>query len=354
MANPIFRVLRGSKDMNPDAKIDMLDKMLAVYDAKLQNLEKFVHSPTTALPRTSFTSDIPPSEASILKLSVRKRLKMMPTMLSLMWNMWRSSTFYKRSFQPTMEEAPEGWSEELVRLAKKWGASDIRFVKVPERAMFKHLGVPYEYAIVFTIEMDNEPIKTAPSYEAFVEVAKGYRKLAIISNRLTRWMRGHGAAAYPGTALGGLSDYTHIAEQAGLGAIGYHGLLISPQEGARLRINTIYTNIPNLPLQQENPHLWVRDFCSKCHKCIRKCPVDAIFEEPKPRPGGGMQCIDHKTCRDYFAANFGCGICLKVCPFSQAGYDKIKESFKGAPEAPVFTLEGLRIGPDEHKQHPHS
>jgi NAD-dependent dihydropyrimidine dehydrogenase PreA subunit len=152
-------------------------------------------------------------------------------------------------------------------------------------------------------------------------------------------MRQNGFAAYPGTALGGLTDYTHLAEVAGLGAIGYHGLLITPQEGARLRINTIYTNITNLPIEAENEHLWVRDFCAMCKKCIRACPVQAIFEQPRPRGDGGMQCIDHAACRDYFNQNYGCAVCLAQCPFSEAGYEKVKARFKGNPKAPQFHIQ---------------
>jgi epoxyqueuosine reductase QueG len=171
---------------------------------------------------------------------------------------------------------------------------------------------------------------------------EGYKKMSIISKKLARFMQKNGFAAYPGTALGGVTDYPHLAELAGLGAIGYHGLLISPNEGARLRINTIYTNISNLPTLaargEENEHLWVRDFCAMCHKCIRKCPVDAIFDEPEPRGDGGMQTIDHAACRDYFARNYGCGVCLAVCPFSHTGYDKLKVRFKGNPTAPQFRI----------------
>lgn len=342
MLDIIKKVMSGSI-ANQDGKVDMLDKMLAVYDRKMENLVDAKLPAPTAPPRTPFTPDIPASRASMANLAIQKRLKMLPTMLSLMWNMWRSSRFYQRSFQPTTDKVSEQWVTQLEALAREHGAADIAYVKVPPRAIFQHLGIPHEYAVVFTIEMDPEPIKTAPSFECFLEVAKGYRKLALISNKLTRFMRQSGVAAYPGTALGGLTDYSHIAELAGLGTIGYHGLLITPKEGARLRINSIYTNAVNLPIKEENPHHWVRDFCSKCRRCIRKCPPQAIFESPRPRSGGGMQCIDHKSCRDYFAEHFGCAICLKECPFSHAGYEKIHQRFKGAPEAPVWSLLGEEV-----------
>jgi len=192
--------------------------------------------------------------------------------------------------------------------------------------------------VIITVEMDKDKLSSAPSFNAFLEVAKGYGNLARIGNQLARFMRHSGFAAYPGTALGGLTDYTHLAEISGLGAIGYHGLLITPNEGARLRINTIYTNITNLPIQTENGHLWVRDFCVMCKKCIRGCPVQAIYEQPHPRGDGGAQCIDHAACRDYFNQNYGCAICLAKCPFSEMGYEKIKSRFKGKPKAPQFRI----------------
>ncbi len=223
-------------------------------------------------------------------------------------------------------------------MARTAGAADIRYVRVPRNAIFQHKGIPHEYAVVITVEMDQANIATAPSFVAMREVAKGYGNLARIGNQLAGFMRQNGFAAYPGTALGGLTDYTHLAEVAGLGAIGYHGLLITPNEGARLRINTIYTNITNLPIQTENEHLWVRDFCAMCKKCIRGCPVQAIYEQPRPRGDGGMQCIDHAACRDYFNQNYGCAVCLAKCPFSEMGYEKVKARFKGNPKAPQFRI----------------
>ena len=216
------------------------------------------------------------------------------------------------------------------------------YVKVPPNAIFQDKGIPCPYAILFTVEMDQEPINTAPSFECQLEVMDGYKRMSTIATNLAQFMRRAGFEAYPGTALGGLTDYVYLAELAGLGAIGYHGLLISPGEGARLRINTIYTNITNLPTLeaqgQVNGHVWVRDFCAMCKKCIRGCPVEAIFEEPRPRGDGGMQTIDHTACRDYFTEHYGCAVCLAICPFSRAGYDKVKARFKGNAAAPQFRI----------------
>lgn len=53
----------------------------------------------------------------------------------------------------------------------------------------------------------------------------------------------------------------------------------------------------------------------------------SAYDEPKPRETGGMISIKYKACLNYFARDWGCAICIKVCPFSEAGYEKIKQEF---------------------------
>jgi ferredoxin len=278
------------------------------------------------------------SEVSLGNISPKQRLKVLPQALPLFLNMLRAARSYDGKFVPSRSKANIDFIEELERRAYRAGVKDIKYVKVPANAIFQGKGIPHANAIVYTVEMAKAPIDTSPSFESQIEVMRGYKRMAIIGNRLSRFLRRSGFAAYPGMALGGITDYDYLAELAGLGTIGYHGLLITPGEGARLRINTIYTNIENLPIQKDNSHLWVRDFCAMCKKCIRGCPVDAILEQPKPRGDRGMQTIDHAACREYFTRNYGCAICLAICPFSQVGYTTIQQRFKGNPSAPKFVI----------------
>jgi ferredoxin len=336
MFSHLFNILVRGRARN--RKAPSLDSLLETTDSHLENLETLILPAPESKPRTPFDTDLPPEQMSMLNTSPRQRLKIVPKVLPLYANMQIGARMYDEEFQAKANEASPEFIHELEEMARRLGAKDIGYVKAPRNAIFQDKGIPCEYAVVFTVEMDKEPMDTAPSFECQLEVMDGYKRMASISKKLARFMRKNGFAAYPGTALGGITDYVYLAELAGLGAIGYHGLLITPGEGARLRINTIYTNIKNLPIKTENEHLWVRDFCAMCNKCIRQCPVDAIFDEPQPRGDGGMQTIDHDACRDYFARNFGCAICLAVCPFSQAGYDKVKSRFKGNPHAPQFRI----------------
>ncbi|MEZ4768213.1 MAG: reductive dehalogenase domain-containing protein [Caldilineales bacterium] len=334
IAARMLKTLRGGGQGGPS-----LDAMLAGFDSELKNFQSLVRPSPESKPRTPFDSpNIPPDKSSVANMTPRQVFSVLPVMAPLMLQMRKSAKLYDGSFQPTRSEADPEFIVRLEQLAHEMGAKHVKYVKVPNNAIFLDKGIPHSYAVLFTVEMDRDNLAGAPSFDAFKEVAIGYKNLAVIGNRLAAFMRQNGFAAYPGTALGGLTDYVYLAVLAGLGAIGYHGLLITPDEGARLRINTIYTNITNLPIETANEHLWVRDFCAMCRKCVRECPVDAIFDQPQPRGDGGMQCIDHGACRDYFNQNFGCAVCLIACPFSKAGYDKVYAHFKGNPNAPQFRI----------------
>ena len=344
MTNPLTHIANILlRDHDADAPAPSLDALLANTDKHLENFDNLIQPSLLSRPRTPFDSGLPAKESTLANLSNKQRLQVLPKALPLMLNMQLGARMYDGKFHATKAEATPQFIAEFEALARELGAKDIGYVKVPDYAIFEGKGLPCEYAIVFTVEMDKEPLASAPSLDAQLEVMDGYKLMASISMKLAKKLRKAGFDGYPGTSLGGITDYPLLAELAGLGAIGYHGLLISPGEGARLRINTIYTNITNLPTLEakgeENEHLWVRDFCSMCKKCIRKCPAKAIYDEPVPRgDNGGMQTIDHKACRDYFTRNYGCGVCLVVCPFSQVGYEKVHAKFKGNPDAPQFRI----------------
>lgn len=70
--------------------------------------------------------------------------------------------------------------------------------------------------------------------------------------------------------------YPHLAQNAGLGFKGRHGMVITPEFGPRQRISVIFTSIQNLPVNSSNEHSWVPDFCLKYGGCVKKCPGNAI------------------------------------------------------------------------------
>ncbi|MDH8679342.1 4Fe-4S binding protein [Fusibacter bizertensis] len=71
---------------------------------------------------------------------------------------------------------------------------------------------------------------------------------------------------------------------------------------------------------------WVKSFCQKCGKCIRKCPTNAILQEPVMIDGHNPTRINYESCAEGFT-KYGCGICIKECPFSLGNYEK-KEAYQ--------------------------
>jgi epoxyqueuosine reductase QueG len=102
-------------------------------------------------------------------------------------------------------------------------------------------------------------------------------------------------------------SYNHAAEAVGLGILGWHSLLITPEYGPRVRLTCILTNAPlssSAPLNMESP-------CFKCGgACVKICPAGAIT---KPQAGETYQ-LNKYACCTYYAASGMCAECLRVCP----------------------------------------
>jgi epoxyqueuosine reductase QueG len=176
------------------------------------------------------------------------------------------------------------------------------------------------------MEMTKDKISSAPSKLASSEIYRTYYELGRIVNVVSNQLRQMGHNAQAGPALGGDVNYPILAENAGLGVVGKHGLLIDPKVGPSLRIATIYTDIENLPFSTSNDHLWVKSFCDKCQKCVRLCPAAAIYSEAKLSEHATKVCIDYKKCAVPFSKDFGCTLCVKNCTFYSGDYQIIKES----------------------------
>lgn len=218
--------------------------------------------------------------------------------------------------------------EELKSFSYTLGVSDIGFTKVDPSMIFKDRKILFENAIVFTMEMKRAAIDYAPSIKTKSEVFRTYLELGKIVNKVAKFLRKQGYNAQAGPALGGDVNYPLLAQKAGLGTIGKHGLLISPRFGPSFRLAAVFTDIENLPMSGTNDHLWINEFCNKCNRCVRQCPGDAIHMDTKTFDDGSKQCIDYRKCAVPFSNQYGCSVCVKECTFYKNDYYKIKENFK--------------------------
>jgi epoxyqueuosine reductase QueG len=218
------------------------------------------------------------------------------------------------------------------------GVAEIGYTVVNPRYIFRGFRILFPNAIVFTIEMDREKIRQAPSLPSYIEIWRTYYEVGVIVNKVTDFLRQRGFNAHAGPAVGGDVNYVPLAIDAGLGISGKNGLLITRHSGPRVRLAAVYTDIENLPLSQENRHGWVHDYCQTCNICVQKCPAEAIFPVAKVHADGGPFFIDHTKCAMPFSNDNGCTLCIKYCPFSNVNYDRLKMKFES------INLESLNKG----------
>ncbi len=262
--------------------------------------------------------------------SLRSRLGMVRKRgVSLMKNMRESVRSVSDNPSTPKTTASRNFLQRLTKSANSIGVSPFGFVKFPRRFIFQGMGVAYDNAIVLAMEMDQERIAMAPSSETLHMIMNTYDDLGIAANRIADFLKSNGYGAQAGHPLGGILLYPPLAQMAGIGWLGRHGLIITPEFGSRVRLAAVLTSIQNLPIAERNEHSWIAEFCDACNQCVRDCPTGAILERPVEHENGLVTQIVNEKCFPYFMEYYGCTVCVKVCPFSYKSYSEIKKSFLG-------------------------
>lgn len=217
----------------------------------------------------------------------------------------------------------------LNQLFKKLNIDDYGFFEIKSERLFKGYGSPYMYGIVISSQMDLQAFKKAPSMNCQLQVAKVYAKTGEDANKVAAFLQNKGYGGCPNHSMGGQLDYSMAAQWAGIARTGKHSMAITKRSGPCHRLSVIYTNIENLGdfISNDIQELsWIQEFCESCENCIKSCPTKAILKKPKVIDGKNPTRIDYNKCCDGFK-KYGCGICVKVCPFTQGNYQKIKTAF---------------------------
>lgn len=138
-----------------------------------------------------------------------------------------------------------------------------------------------------------------------------------------------GWSAYPVPAslgiyqnrLAGLVSHKLVARAAGMGWIGKNGLLLTPQDGPRVRLATILTDAP---LKTGKA---LESGCRTCQICTLACPAGAIKGNEFNENEDDADRIDPVRCYNFMEKrkkDWGieiercvCGLCVAVCPYGK-------------------------------------
>ena len=279
---------------------------------KLENSVKEIEGHVTASPS---------SPEKLMPDKLKITLKTLPRQLSIAKNMELTVKSLKNNPENPKVEAKTDFIKRFENYAESIGIDNIGYIKVPSRLIFKDKSILFDNAIILTMEMDKDAVDLAPSSETQEMSNTTYDELGKKTNKLAEFLRENGFGAHASHPAGGVVMYPNLAQNAGLGYKGMHGMLITPEFGPRQRLSTIFTSIQNLPVNNDNEHSWIPDFCAKCGKCIKNCPGNAIIQEKSPESGKARTKIIKDLCS-------GCTICMRECSFNRRQYTQIKDKFE--------------------------
>ena len=217
-----------------------------------------------------------------------------------------------------VEQAAETWSRELAEYADSLEMELFGITALKPEWTFEGVTLAYEWAIMIGVAHDYDQIITAPKAEAGAEVIRQYGRGTKAAKDIATWIRQRGwdAAPHAGPMAGPLLLIPPALE-CGFGELGKHGSIINKEYGSSFRLATVLTNIPLITTPKESYN--VDDFCSRCQVCTNACPPDAILPEKVPVRGKDKWYVDFDKCIPFFNENFGCGICIAICPWSIPG-----------------------------------
>lgn len=235
--------------------------------------------------------------------------------------------------KPIPFKSPDHASKLIKKVAHLYGATIVGIAKLnPDYCYDVNLrGAPpgpfkvpqhWKYAIVVGVPHEWDMVLANPAHGTSYD---GYNRVRNCSGRLTAFIKNLG---YPARSHHPPIHYDLIVPpitvDAGIGELGRHGFVITPETGSNLRTAVVSTNIP---MTVDKPiKFGVQEFCKSCKICAKNCPSGAIsmadsFKGMVKR-GYEHWYITTGKCFNFWMqamGPLGCRLCLAVCPYSRKG-----------------------------------
>jgi len=208
-------------------------------------------------------------------------------------------------------------------------ADMVGICELPSYAVFTHnrwdgkpIELNHKYAIAILIDQD---WKSASAFNGYDWISNSmsflsYSTSGFIACILADYIRQLGYPARAHHAMNYQVVVPPILLWAGLGEMCRIGdTVLNPFLGPRFKAAVVTTD---LPLAVDKPiDFGLQDFCSKCGKCARECPAQAISHGNKIMYNGYERWeVDIQKCTGMRVGNqhgSGCGTCIKVCPWNK-------------------------------------
>lgn len=208
-------------------------------------------------------------------------------------------------------------------------ADMVGICRLPPYAVFSHnkynsapVEVEHRYAIAILVDQD---WRTAEAFNGHDWISNamsflGYSTSAFIACILADYIRRLGYPARAHHAMNYQIVLPPILLWAGLGEMCRIGdIVLNPFLGPCFKAAVVTTD---LPLAVDQPiDFRLQDFCTKCGKCARECPAQAISHGGKIMhngyekwPNNVEKCTAMRVGNQHGA---GCGTCIKVCPWNK-------------------------------------
>lgn len=235
-------------------------------------------------------------------------------------------------------------TKKIKGLAGYFGADLVGVAKMKPLLYYSHRGrhkeiygkeveENYPYGIVIAVRMNKEFIGKAPMAPEVVETSEAYVKIGLVSLQIAHYIRELGYNARSHLDGNYLTILPVMGKEAGLGEIGRHGLLITPEYGPMVRLGAITTDMPLVTDSDKNFPIHL--ICNICRRCSDVCPGRAIPSDiMKPTQSDEKRLrINQERCYSFWRkVGTDCGVCLNICPFSH-GLD-IREIVNAETERP--------------------
>jgi len=214
-----------------------------------------------------------------------------------------------------LQQSAEQWTDDLTSHARTLDMELFGITAFNPDWTFEGVNLNGKWTVMIGVAHDYEEIMKAPETTAAAEVIRQYGRGIKAAKDIASWIRERGWVAEPfGGPMAGPLLLIPPAIECGFGELGKHGSVINKEYGSSFRLAAVLTDVPLLPTPRVTYN--VDDFCSRCQVCSNACPPDAILPEKSIVRGESKWYVDFDKCIPFFNENFGCGICIAICPWS--------------------------------------